>query len=119
MSLRVVDNLPAFGRSVARVLDDALKEGATDTLVSAKLRAPFEHGALRSDTDVKRVGPLWWRVSFWMEYARFQELGGDLRRRVRRYTTAGTGKGFLKDAGDTQAKKLKGTLGKHAKRARP
>lgn len=119
MSVRVIDKLPSFGRSAARVLDDAIKEGAVDTLVGAKLRAPFLHGSLRSSSDVKRVRPLLWRVSFWMEYARFQEFGGDGKRRVRRYSTAGTGKGFLKQSGDVQAKKLSQTLAKHGKRARP
>ena len=119
MSVRVTNKLPSFGRSAARVLDDAIKEGATDTLVGAKLRAPFQHGALRSASTVKRVKPLVWRVLFWMEYARFQEFGGDGRRRVRRYSTAGTGKGFLKQSGDVQAKRLNQTLSKHGRRARP
>lgn len=119
MSVKITDHMPSFSRSVSKVMDDALKEGATDTLVGAKLRAPFQHGQLRSSTDAKRVGSLLWRVSFWMEYARFQEFGGDGKRRVRHYTTAGTGKGYLKQAGDTQAKKLNLAFAKHGMRARP
>jgi hypothetical protein len=40
------------------------------------------------------------------DYARFQEFGGDGKRTVRNYSTAGTGKGFLKKAGDTVSKNL-------------
>jgi hypothetical protein len=62
--------------------------------------------------------PLWWRVSFFVVYARFQECGGDNNRRVENYTTSGTGKAFLKKSGDEQVVKIASTMKKHAERAR-
>lgn len=114
----VNDKLPAFKRSLYNVLDDAFKEAARDVLINAKTKAPFDKGGLRSDVEVKKVLPLHYRISFWKEYARFQEFGGDSKRKVKNYKTSGTGKGFLKTAGDEQAKKLDMTIRKHAQRAR-
>lgn len=118
MSVTVRDKMPSFKRSLYSVMDDAIKEGARDTLINAKTRAPFDKGGLRSESDLKKVKLLHWRVSFWKEYARFQEFGGDSKRRVRNYSHSGTGKGYLKSSGDEQAKKIKMTLKKHSVRAR-
>ncbi len=112
------DKLPRFKQSLYSVLNDAFREAARDGLIKAKDRAPFDKGGLRSDSEVKSIAPLYWRISFWKEYARFQELGGDSKRRVRRYSTSGTGKGFLKKSGDEQAAKLTLTIRKHTGRAR-
>lgn len=117
-SPRITNKLPSFARSLYNVLDDALKEAAKDTLINAKSKAPFDKGGLRSESEIENVKPLHKRVSFWKEYARFQEFGGDSKRRVRNYSHSGTGKHFLKKAGDEQSKKLTRTLKKHAGRAR-
>lgn len=114
----VKDKMPQFKRSLYGVLDDAFREAARDTLIRAKSRAPHDKGGLRSDTEVKRIKQHHWRVSFWKEYARFQEFGGDSKRRVRNYSTSGTGKKYLKTSGDEEAKKLTMTIKKHSVRAR-
>ncbi len=116
--IRVNDKLPAFKRSLDNVLDDAFREAARDLLINAKTRAPFDKGGLRSDTEIKKVKERHYRVSFWKEYARFQEFGGDSKRKVRNYKTSGTGKGFLKKSGDEQAKKLNLIIRKHTQRVR-
>lgn len=116
--MKVVDNLPRFRNSVVNVLDDAISEAARDTLITSRRRAPFSKGPLRSSSETHRVKLLHHRVSYWLEYARYQELGGTATRRIRHYTTAGTGKGFLKKSGDEQVRKLNMTLRKHAMRAR-
>jgi hypothetical protein len=118
MSVTVVDKMPTFRRNLGPVFDDALKEAARDVLIKAKQRAPFDKGRLRSDSHVKQRSQLSWRITFWAEYARFQEFGGDAKRRVRNYTTPGTGKAFLKRSGDEQAKKLARTFKKHAPRVK-
>lgn len=118
MTVRVINRLPQFSRSAESVLDDALKEGARDILITAKQKAPFRKGGLRSDTWIKSPSKLVQRISFWKEYARFQEFGGDSKRRVRNYTTAGTGKAYLKTAGDDVVKRMPSILKKHAGRAR-
>lgn len=114
----VEDKLPSFKRSLYNVMDDALREGARDTLIQAKSNAPFKKGSLRSNSDTTKRTKLSWRISFWIEYARFQEFGGDGRRRVRKYSTSGTGAHYLGRAGDAQAKKMRGILNKHSRRAR-
>lgn len=118
MKAKVIDNLPRFSRSMRSVYDDALGETAKDILIGARNVAPFEKGALRRESDVSQASPLKWRVSFWVEYARFQEFGGDSRRRVRNYTTGGTGAGFLKTTGDKMTSRLIHTFKKHSARIR-
>lgn len=116
MSVRVVDRLPAFSSKLFVVLDEALQDGGRDILIKAKTRAPFKKGALRSNSDVKGIKPLHKRVSFWEEYARFQEFGGDGNRVVRRYTTSGTGKQYLSKSGYEVAGKMIFTIKKHTAR---
>lgn len=114
----VVNKLPSFSRSAKNVLDTAMRSAASDGLINAKRNAPFDKGGLRANSETERLTPLHWRISFWEEYARFQEFGGDSKRRVRNYSTAGTGKHFLKDAGDEQANKIVAKFKTHGKRAR-
>lgn len=118
MRPKVIDKMPRFKASLYSVLDDALADASKDILINAKNRAPFKKGALRSNSENKQMRPLNWRVSFWLEYARFQEFGGDSRRRVVKYSTPGTGKGYLRKSGDEQASKLKAVVKKHTVRAR-
>lgn len=118
MATIIRDRLPQFRGNLNLVLDDAFREGSRDILIKAKTKAPFLKGGLRKDTGIKRVSNLKWRVSFWSEYARYQEFGGDSKRTIRRYSTAGTGKHYLREAGDEVATKFKLTVRKHAARAR-
>jgi hypothetical protein len=116
--IKSANKLPIFSTRLKLVLDDALKEGARDILINGKTKAPHSKGGLRSDTEVKKVSMFKWRVSFFKEYARFQEFGGDGSRTVRNYSTPGTGKGFLKEAGDDQKDKLTDIIKKHGRRIR-
>lgn len=118
MSVVVRDRLPSFSRSAKQVLGDALKDGASDVLVKAKTKAPFKKGQLRSNTDIRALSQLHYRISFWMEYARFQEFGGDSKRRVRNYTTSGTGSKYLKTSGDEVAERIDRTFMMHGRRAK-
>lgn len=113
MSVRVIDRLPQFNANTKVVLNDALRSASADVLLAAKTRAPFKKGGLRRETDVKQVSFLHWRVTFWIEYARFQEFGGDKSRRVRNYSTPGTGAHYLERSGDDEAKKMEGVVRMH------
>lgn len=117
-SVTVIDKLPVFAKEMANIMDDAIAETAKDILIGSRQRAPFDKGALRRESDIRQMKLLLWRVSYWVEYARFQELGGTANRRVRNYTTSGTGAHFLQQSGDEQVKKLVGTITKHAGRVR-
>lgn len=119
MSVKVVDKLPSFSRRLSNTMDDALADAASDVLLKARRRAPFLKGGLRRDSMTKKVSNLKRRISFWIEYARFQEFGGDSRRRIRNYTSPGTGAHYLRDSGHEVAKRMVFYLAKHAKRTRP
>ena len=116
--VRIDNRLPQFSRSLESMLESALRSGARDILIDAKNNAPFKTGHLRSDSDIKKQAKLHYRISFFKEYARFQEYGGDGRRTVRNYTTAGTGKKYLTRAGDKGVKRLQRTIKNYAKGAR-
>lgn len=118
MSVRVNDRLPIFAQRARDVLDDAVRELAVDAYREALDTTPLDKGTLRSESEVKKVAQRHWRVSFWSLYARFQEFGGDGKRRVRNYTTAGTGKHYLKNGGDKQMKRAHRVFKKHARRVR-
>jgi hypothetical protein len=118
-NVRIVDKMPQFKISARNVLDDALKEGARDILIKAKNKAPYDKGGLRGNTEISTPKLLSKRISFGIEYARFQEFGGDDKRTVKNYTTAGTGKHYLKNAGDEVARTLGTIFKKHGMRARP
>lgn len=115
----IIDKMPQFKRSVNNVFNDALREGARDALINAKDKAPYAKGGLRGESEIKKNNNLSWRISFWIEYARFQEFGGTAKRRVRNYSTSGTGAHFLRNAGDEQAERISSVFRKHALRARP
>ena len=114
----VNDRLPQFKKNAVVMLDLALRDGSRDILIKAKNRAPYLHGHLRGNSENKQVGMLHHRVSFWEEYARYQEFGGDGKRRVRNYSTGGTGKRFLKSSGDEIAKRINYTFKKYGSKAR-
>lgn len=118
MSVKVDDRLPQFTMKMHNVMNDAIREAARDILITSRNRAPFQKGQLRANSETKQIGILRHRVSYWKVYARYQEFGGDGKRVIRNYSTSGTGRGFLRNSGDEQAKKLTYTLKKHAGRIR-
>jgi hypothetical protein len=117
MSVVIVDRSKPYSIALKTRLNDALREGSRDILVLSNNRAPFDKGHLRSDKDAKQQSPLHWRVSYWKEYARFQEFGGDGKRVVRNYKTNGTGKHYLRSSGDDVAKTMRYIIKKHCGRA--
>lgn len=118
MSVKINDRIQEFGISARNQLDTAIMQSAVNILVASKHKAPFNKGGLRSDTETKRIVPMHWRVSYWKEYARFQEFGGDGKRIVRNYTTAGTGKKYLSTAGNNERENLIKRIKVYAERAR-
>jgi len=115
----IKNDLPKFTRSAVNVLGDAMKEAARDVVIDSRNKAPFKKGALRNEQDpIRQVSPVHYQINYTEEYSAFQEFGGDGKRVVRKYTTPGTGKHFLKNAGDKQVQLLKMKFKKHATRAR-
>lgn len=116
MTVKVIDNMPQFKVQLYMKLNDAVQEAASDTIENARVKAPFKEGVLRADKRVLHPQRLVYRVEFDAPYARFQEFGGDGTRKVRNYTTPGTGAHFLKTAGDEQYVKLIAKVKKHLER---
>lgn len=110
------DKMPQFKRSNLAMLETALRDGAAQILVKAKTKAPHDKGGLRSDSLARKAGVLHQRVEFNTEYARYQEFGGDNKRTVRKYTTGGTGKHYLRNSGDSVAKDMTRIISKYTKR---
>ena len=118
MNVKIDNRLNSFSASVKNVMGDAIRGAASDLLTDAKNHAPYKDGGLRANTEIDRLDQLKYKVWFNIEYAAFQEAGGNKKRRVRNYTTAGTGKDFLKNAGDAQSERMDSMFKRHAGRAK-
>lgn len=119
MDARIIDKMPQFKLSARKAMAAALNDAAKDILINSRKKAPLDKGGLRSPYEpINHVTPLKVRIQYDAPYARFQEFGGDSTRRVRNYTTAGTGPHFLRNAGDNMRKKLPSVIMKYAIRAR-
>jgi hypothetical protein len=120
----IQDKMPQMKRSIDSVMGDALREGCKEIIDLAISKTPLNlSGNLRADKGITSDGRLkmavWWGNSPASEYTLFQEFGGDKNRRVKKYTTPGTGAHFLKNAGDRVTMKMNSTFQKHGLRARP
>lgn len=90
---------------------NALKAMADAALQRAVMLAPMSNletsGQLRSTGLVKASDDGYTQIVRFgdgIAYARYQEFGGDGKRVVKNYTTAGTQAHYLRDAGDSVAK---------------
>lgn len=102
MGVRVVDKLQKFARKSGEAMDRSLNRMAVDVERLAKQRVPVSPsgGHLKSSGYHRRKGLMKYMVVFNKEYAAYQEFGGDGKGKVvRRYSTPGTGKFYLRDAG--------------------
>lgn len=106
MAVRIVDKLNQFARKSADAMDRSLNRMAVDIERLAKFRVPVSPGGghLKSSGFHRRKGLMKYVVVFDKEYAAYQEFGGDGKGKVvRKYSTPGTGKHYLRDAGKTVA----------------
>ena len=101
MPIRVTNKTSRFTSVNERVMETALEQMSLDVEILAVAKVPYKGGDLQRSVEHKRVGRLHHRTQFNEDYAAYQERGKrrDGTRVVRRYTTPGTGKGFLKGAG--------------------
>lgn len=107
MGFKITDKIQAWAEKNTGAMDRALVRLAVDVERGAKNRVPVSAGGgqLKSSIKHRKVGFLKYEVEANKEYARYQEFGGDGKRVVRRYTTPGTGKEYLKQAGQSAAQK--------------
>lgn len=103
-SIKIIDNLAKFTTGYLKAVDRALNGMAIDIERLSKAVVPFKKGQLKSSGTHRRVGFLVYHTIFNMEYARFQEFGGDDKRVVRHYTYPGKKKFYLRDSGNQISK---------------
>ena len=105
MGVRIVDKSNQFIMNNRRQMDSALERMATDIMTIAKVKVPLKSGNLQDQMTTRKVGVGHHQVRVDETYAGYQERGmrKDGSRVVRRYTTPGTGKNFLKGAGQQVA----------------
>lgn len=108
MGVKIKDNTIQFANAAEKQMDYALARMANDIELIAKVKkVPVSKGHLQSSIRSLRLGKLKFRVEVNKEYARFQEMGGDGKRKVRNYSKPGTGAHFLRDSGKIVSDKSK------------
>lgn len=103
--VRIVDKTEKVIDFVENRSDSAIEAMATDILRYSKIIAPHKDGSLVESGETEQISSRHWRVWFGRtqagEYAAYQHRGVRLdgTRRVKKWTTPGTGPLFLKKAG--------------------
>lgn len=101
MPIKMDNNLPQFGKNVDKLSDLLLEKMRQDVFVLSQAKVPKKDGDLSGSAKQEKRKAKSHRVSYNEKYAAYQERGRrkDGSRVVKNYTTAGTGKSYLKDAG--------------------
>lgn len=97
MSVRVTDNTPRIKIDTVRGANLALRFALDDIDRLAKPNTPKDKGNLRNDL-LKQVSGLRGKIEWRKRYAAVQERGEIRGRKIRNYTTAGTGPHFAENA---------------------
>jgi hypothetical protein len=102
----IKNGLQRFKNANGRLMDMAMERMTRDTATLAKVRMPYREGDMTDNTSVERKRTMRYRVLVNVEYAAYQERGQrkDGTHKVRKYSTPGTGKDFLKGSGQTIAR---------------
>lgn len=111
MSVKTVDNIMRFYKLTATSMDNAIGKMAKDVKQIASIRVPYLSGDLQASIKPVKKAMMHHRVEVGgggINYAHYQEAGQrkDGSHRVRKYSTPGTGKHFLKDAGESVEKNV-------------
>jgi hypothetical protein len=118
VTAKVDDRLPQYSKLLRKALNDGMNELARDVLIDARNNTPFKKGALRRESGVRSPQFLTKIIYYNVEYAHFQEMGGDKKRVIRKYTTAGTGSHFLENAIRKVQPRFSSTIIKHIQRVK-
>jgi hypothetical protein len=103
--IKITNNIKKFVNTNERIMDSVLGRMTGDILMISKITVPFKSSDLMRSGVTEKVGSMKYKVRYDSEYASYQERGRrqDGSRVVRNYTTPGTGKNFLRNAGKTVA----------------
>lgn len=99
-NIRIVDNSEEFRKKAENKLDIALGMMAQDIEMIAAFKVPVDTGSLARFIKKYRVNKMRWKVTVNKDYAAYQERGAraDGSRRVKKYSRAGSGPHFMRDA---------------------
>jgi len=114
----VDDNSKAFIRRNLNMLDRVAARGVQDIAMLTSGRIPRKSGNLMDRIETKKVDDGHHQVVIDEDYAAYQERGmrADGSRKVRKYTSAGTGPHALEKSGNQIASKLLAYIKKAASR---
>jgi hypothetical protein len=134
VSAKVDNRLPQYSKLLKKALNDGMNELARDVLIDARNHTPYSGtkknrkkvgkkdrgtgGHLRMSSGVRSPQFLTKIIYYNKEYAHFQEMGGDKKRVIRKYTTAGTGSHFLENAIREVQPRITSTIIKHIQRVK-
>lgn len=110
-SVKVDNRLAIFTQANEAAMERALERMGNDVHIIADFKVPQKDGTLKSSGEHIRIGRLHRRVQYGdkgaQAYASYQHRGmrKDGSHIVRNYTTSGTNKNFLSDAGRVVAPK--------------
>lgn len=116
MGVKIINNIQKFGESAYRSIDRALNRMAIDVERLSKMQVPHDKGQLKASGRHERAGFLLYRIIYNKVYALYQELGGDGKRVVKRYSKPGKKKFYLRDPGNLIASKATSYFRMEAKR---
>lgn len=97
--IRINDKLPQFADQNVDAMDRALWQIAKDINMLSKELVPWKEGHLSASGRAVKIGRLKYQTQYNMEYAAFQEFGGDGNRVVKNYSRPGRQAHYLRDAG--------------------
>jgi hypothetical protein len=107
MKAKIYDGTDKFTSLASKAISIALGNMAKDIETVAKVKkVPVDKSDLQSNIEHKKVTSKHYRVEVDKAYARFQEYGGDNKRKVRKYTKPGTGAHYLRDSGEIIVRKF-------------
>lgn len=118
-TVKVDNRMNRFMAANEIAMEKALMAMRTDVYILSQFKVPLLDGELKNSGEHLKMGRLHHRVQYGEngaeDYAAYQHRGmrKDGSRRVKRYTTSGTNKGFLSDSGKIIAPKS----GQYFKRA--
>jgi len=109
MKVEIKDFTPQLLALKGAQLNAVLRMAQEEMMAIARPITPLKKGDLRGRIS-RRITPRSAELEWEMEYAAFQEAGGDGKRVVRKYTTPGTGKGFVSRSSKEVNRRIPGII---------
>jgi len=120
MAVRIENNLNSFRRACEGILGNAIERMALDVKLVSKVKVPHKAGTLQRSCVKQKLSRTHHQVIYDTDYASYQERGSRKNgtRVVKNYSTPGTSKGFLKQAGVQVSKNALSYMKQAAARAK-